>query len=480
MKLRTSYFLFAALVSVNMWAAAPAGYYSAAEGKTGAALKTALSNIVGTHTALSYDGLWTAFQTTDKRPDGKVWDIYSNTTNFTFITNQCTSYSGEGDCYNREHSFPKSWFSDATPMYTDLFHLYPSDGYVNGKRSNYPFGEVSSPTYTSNNGYSKLGPCSFPGYTDIVFEPNDELKGDMARTYFYMVTAYESKISAWTSEHLDGTTYPGFNTWSVALFRKWNTNDAVSTKETNRNDEIYTNYQHNRNPFIDHPELAEYIWGDKVGQPWYETAQTVTAPTLSTPTSANISTTTATLGGYISSLGNASITASGVEYSTTNGFVAGSGTTVNGSATTTGAFTVAVSGLTPATTYYYKAFATNSAGTGYTTQGSFTTATPSTTTPTIFTGSVVDTGTTLDFGTVTTSATKSLLIKTAYITGDLTVSVSGSMFSASTTSIPQANAESGYPLTVTYTPTAAGTHSGTLSITGGGLSGYSVSLTGKK
>jgi len=244
------------------------GYYSPAEGKTDVALKTALFSIVGSHTELSYAGLWTAFQTTDKRADGKVWDIYSNITNYTFGANQCGNYSLEGDCYNREHSFPKSWFNDATPMYTDLFHLYPSDGKVNGMRGNFPFGEVGSATYQSANSYSKLGSCSFPGYTGTVFEPNDELKGDLARTYFYMVTAYEDRVSGWSSEHLDGSSYPALNAWSVALLLKWNAQDPVSQKEIDRNNAIYTNFQHNRNPFIDHPELSEYIWGNKKGHVW--------------------------------------------------------------------------------------------------------------------------------------------------------------------------------------------------------------------
>ncbi len=282
--------LFWSLV-FSLFAQIPTGYYDIAEGKTGADLKTALFNIVSSHTQLSYTYLWTAFQYTDARADGKVWDIYSNTTNYVFGYstsggNQCGNYSKEGDCYNREHSFPKSWFNvksgdeNTVPMGTDLFHLYPSDGFVNGKRSNYAFGEVSAPTYTSNNSYCKLGPCSFPGYTGTVFEPGDDMKGDFARTYFYMVTTYQDRIVTWTgsdaAQILDVTnsatlTYPSFKQWTVNLLLKWNNQDVVDTKEINRNNVIYTNYQHNRNPFIDHPELAEYIWGDKKGMPWSST-----------------------------------------------------------------------------------------------------------------------------------------------------------------------------------------------------------------
>lgn len=262
------YFISLLLLPFILFAQAPKNYYDAAVGKTEAALKTQLGAIVGPHTERSYADLWTDFQKTDKRADGKVLDIYSSTTNYTFGTNQCGSYSGEGSCYNREHSFPKSWFNDATPMYTELFHLYPSDGYVNGKRSNYPFGEVGTTTYTSNNNYCKLGTSSFPGYTGIVFEPTDTLKGDFARTYFYMVTAYDSKVAGWVSDQLAGNQYPALSTWSVNMFLKWNSQDPVGPKERKRNEAIY-GIQKNRNPFIDYPELAEYIWGNKKGEPWF-------------------------------------------------------------------------------------------------------------------------------------------------------------------------------------------------------------------
>ena len=173
-------------------------YYQAADGRKGQALKTAMFKIIKTHNELSYKKLWTAFKTTDMRSDGKVWDMYSNVTNFTFGTDQAGNYKEEGDVYNREHSFPKSWFNDQKPMYTDLVHLVPTDAKVNGERSNYPFGETKGGKYQSINGFSKLGSCTYPGYTGIVFEPNDEYKGDFARIYFYMATAYEDKITGWS------------------------------------------------------------------------------------------------------------------------------------------------------------------------------------------------------------------------------------------------------------------------------------------
>ena len=265
-------FVLLAAVALLASAAAPNGsgtYYQNADGKKGSALKTALCGIVQTTVERDYGDLWTDFKTTDKRSDGKVWDMYSSITNFTFGTDQAGSYQKEGDVYNREHSFPKSWFGgEIKPMYTDLHHMYPTDGFVNNKRGNYPFGEVSSPTYSSSGGFSKLGPCSYSGYTGTVFEPADEYKGDFARTYFYMVTRYEEKLSDWYSKNsesratINGTTYPAFQDWQLNMLLEWATNDPVSEKEKNRNNAV-AGIQGNRNPFIDYPGLEQYIWGSK-------------------------------------------------------------------------------------------------------------------------------------------------------------------------------------------------------------------------
>ncbi len=261
-----------AAMAVCTFAAAPTGsgtYYSPANGKKGSALKTALCGIIYNRTEKSYDYLWTAFQTTDKRSDGKVWDMYSNITNFTFGTDQAGNYQKEGDVYNREHSFPKSWFGGSVmPMYSDLHHMYPTDGYVNNQRGNLPFGEVSNPTYSSSGGFSKVGPCSYSDYTGKVFEPADAYKGDFARTYFYMVTCYEEKLADWYSKNsesratIDGTKYPAFQSWQLNMLMEWATNDPVSEKEINRNNAV-AGIQGNRNPFIDYPGLEQYIWGNK-------------------------------------------------------------------------------------------------------------------------------------------------------------------------------------------------------------------------
>jgi endonuclease I len=353
-------------------AAIPPGYYNTATG-TGATLKTNLYNIINGHTSKGYDLLWTAFETTDKRADGKVWDMYSNT-NYDFSTNQCGStISGEGDCYNREHSFPASWFGgEVSPMYTDLFQVYPSDGKVNEVRGNYPYGKVGTADYTSTNG-SKRGNCVTTGYSGTVFEPADEYKGDFARTYFYMATRYENLIAGWYANStyadavLQNNNFPVFETWFLNMLGEWHVADPVSQKEIDRNDAIYA-IQGNRNPFIDHPEYVYQIWG--VGQ-------------------------------------------------------------------------------------------TNTAK--------------------IEAGIQRPNGSTLDFGTVSATATKTLQVKTADITGDLTVTVTGAMFSTSTATISLMQANTGYEISVSYTPTSSGTHTGTLTISGGGLNpAYSVSLSGKR
>ena len=245
-------------------------YYAAADGKKGAALKTALCGIIYNRTERGsaddvYKMLWNDFKTTDVRSDGKVWDMYSNITNFTFGTDQDSgNHSYEGKAYNREHSFPKSWFGGKVmPMYADLFHLYPTDGKVNENRGDLPFGETNGSNKNSANDFSKIGVCTYPGYTGTVFEPNDIYKGDFARTYFYMVTCYEEKLPDWVNKGNANITInsSGLVTWQLEMLMKWSKNDPVSAdKETPRNNAVYS-IQGNRNPFIDYPGLEEYIWG---------------------------------------------------------------------------------------------------------------------------------------------------------------------------------------------------------------------------
>ncbi len=242
----------------------PEGYYSSATGLTGKALQQALHDIIDGHTVLAYDNLYSAFLTTDIKPGNIVWDMYSDVPGGTpayvyyySAGRECGNYNSEADCYNREHSFPKSWFGDLPPMNSDLFHIYPTDGYVNNRRSNYPFGETSSATWTSTNG-SMVGPSSVTGYTGVVFEPIDEYKGDFARTYFYMATRYNGEDSQWPGSDMTQGAQP--KPWALTMLLAWHRADTVNLKERNRNNEVYK-YQHNRNPFIDDPQFVEKIWG---------------------------------------------------------------------------------------------------------------------------------------------------------------------------------------------------------------------------
>ena len=241
-------------------------YYQSADGLTASALKTALCAIIYPHTERAYSDLWEDFKSTDARADGYVWDMYSGTTNYVFGDDQASgsAITAEGDCYNREHSFPKSWFGgEVMPMYTDLMHLLPTDGYVNAKRGNYPFGEVATATYSSEGDFSKLGTSAVSGYTGTVFEPNDEYKGDFARIYFYMVTAYEELLTTWSCDMLSGDAYPALTDWVVTMLLNWAYDDPVSDKETARNEAVYA-IQGNRNPYVDYPGLEQYVWGPKM------------------------------------------------------------------------------------------------------------------------------------------------------------------------------------------------------------------------
>ncbi|MBR0525424.1 MAG: endonuclease [Prevotella sp.] len=260
-----------ALTLSMAWAQGPNGsntYYQAADGKKGEALKTAMFNIIKISSAgWSYDGLKEAYKTTDKRSDGYLRDWYSNATSYTPGSAFSGGTSAEGLGYNREHLVPQSWFDKKSPMVSDIFHVVPSDAKINNERGSDPLGEVGSSYSQSKNGYSKWGMArSGLGYTGQVFEPNDEVKGDIARAYFYMVTCYENKISTWTSSGssiyvFDGNTYPGLTSWCLTMMMRWSALDPVDDIEIARNNVIAA--KQNRNPFIDYPGLEDYIWGDK-------------------------------------------------------------------------------------------------------------------------------------------------------------------------------------------------------------------------
>ena len=252
-----------AALAFSAVAEVPAGYYNTLTGKKEGELKTAVHNIIKNFTRISsYQDLPRYFQTTDVYPDSRRWwDMYSD------IPLYAPSFNG----LNREHSFPKSWWGGSTTVgaYVDLNHLYPSEREANTAKSNFPLGVVDMNSGTPfDNGICRVG---YPvrgqgGNAAKVFEPDDQYKGDFARTYFYMVTAYQNltwKYTYMVSQNL----YPTLNQWSINLLMEWHRADPVSQKEIDRNEAVY-GFQNNRNPFIDMPELAEYLWGTKVGEPF--------------------------------------------------------------------------------------------------------------------------------------------------------------------------------------------------------------------
>ena len=272
-----NFYIVLLLVSLCSYAQPPAGYYDDANGLSGYALKNALETIIDADDdsngqpfhdiTVTYSDLWTLYETSDVRGDGKVWEMYSDC-DFTFVVDQDTGTGGSTECdkFNREHSFPRSWFGDDSghPIFNDPFHVIPSDKKVNAERGNLAFGEVASATYTSLNG-SQIGSSSIAGPTGNVFEPADEFKGDLARGIFYIAVRYQDDIASWEANDtdgdsmLDGSSNKVFEQWALEMLYNWHINDPVSAKETQRNEAIFA-HQDNRNPFIDNPQYIEDIW----------------------------------------------------------------------------------------------------------------------------------------------------------------------------------------------------------------------------
>lgn len=276
-------FLFGfVLASMFSFSQIPSGYYNSASG-TGYNLKTQLSNIIDDHNDQGYsaiDGFMASYELDSYYEPGSntILDIYSENPsaadpyNFTPETDECGNYSGEGDCYNKEHVIPQSVFNSNSPMYSDAHQLLPTDGRVNGFRGNYPFGRVDDGNLVSQSGISnptqngsKLGgnlnTGYSSGYSGTVFEPIDAFKGDIARIYFYFITRYENQVSAWSSYAMfDGSNDKVLETAFLNILLEWHSIDPVSQKEIDRNNNIYYQHQGNRNPFVDHPEYVNAIW----------------------------------------------------------------------------------------------------------------------------------------------------------------------------------------------------------------------------
>lgn len=263
--------------SITLVAQIPTGYYNTATG-SGYTLKTQLKNIITNgHIDRGYNALYDAYILSDSdqyyENDNTVLDMYSENPvgndayNYNHNDRLCGNYNSENDCYNREHIFPQGFFNENLPMRSDIHHIVPTDGYVNNRRSNYPFGEVSSASYTSQNG-SKVGNNTFDAYNGVVFEPINEFKGDIARMLLYFATRYEdeSTSNTWESHSvannpMNGNKNQFYETWYIKLLYKWHLQDPVNQREIDRNNEAYK-FQGNRNPFIDHPEYVAQIWSN--------------------------------------------------------------------------------------------------------------------------------------------------------------------------------------------------------------------------
>lgn len=399
--MKKNYFLnLFVLISFTLWAQIPAGYYNTATG-TGYTLKTQLRNIIASgHVDKGYDALYNAYKTTDTdlfyENDNSVLDMYSeNPTgpdpyNYQHNVRLCGTYSSENQCYNREHIFPQGFFNSIAPMVSDAHHITPTDGYVNNRRSNYPFGKVNAASWTSQNG-SKVGSSATAGYSGTVFEPINEFKGDIARMLLYFAVRYENEVlsGGWDAHNsapentLDGTKTQFYEEWYIKLLLSWHVQDPVSAREISRNNAIYA-YQGNRNPFIDNQDYALQIWGHLID---------VEAPSIPTNLNfSNVSYTSLTLN-WTASTDNVAVT--GYNIFKDNVFLA-----------TTSNLAYNVTGLSTNTTYNFKVQAKDAAGnlSGFSTVVSPTTLTDgeAPTNPTNLTSSnVSSTGLTLNWSAAT-------------------------------------------------------------------------------
>jgi endonuclease I len=256
-------FVIIFLLPVLAFGQIPPNYYFSAAGKQGPFLLNALHNIIKGHIPVLSTNIHTIMERTDAKPNGKVWDLYGYVPSgpqnyeYTFGTMACGVFAIESDCYDLEYVWPKAWFNDQSIPSVDLFNIYPADAFVQSKRALLPYGTAFTASYTSLN-WSKVGACGDNGYTGTIFEPNNDMKGDIARAYFYMSTRYYAEDGFWGSSA--ATNKSTILPWQMSVLLSWNQYDPVSAKELARNDTIYYKYQANRNPFIDHPQFADSIW----------------------------------------------------------------------------------------------------------------------------------------------------------------------------------------------------------------------------
>lgn len=280
-------FVLMACVAVGASAEFKAGYYNKMNGKSGAALKAAAKECVQSHQTLVYTDLPNYWQYSDVYPElvngcKRWWDMYSDAV-YLIQRGQNGKSSFSANKMQREHSVPKSWWKDQTgsveytPAYSDMWNLYPSDGAANQAKLNYPLGLTASTSF--DNGVTKVGGAQtgYGGGSRNVFEPDDEYKGDFARAYMYVATVYDD--INWVINYMyKKETYPTLVPWAKEMLLQWCRQDPVDQKEIDRNN-VVEQYQGNRNPFVDFPELAEYIWGTRTTEVFYVDQQEGSDPT---------------------------------------------------------------------------------------------------------------------------------------------------------------------------------------------------------
>lgn len=252
-------FLVSVMPALPMLAQIPEGYYSSLKGKKGAELKTAIHNIIKNAKVLEYGSkkghTWWGFWSTDRDERGYFIDRYSSESEWVKSTSQGAAGAG----MNIEHSFPKSWWGGAkNQAYEDLYNLMPCESRINSTKSNYPMGKVVSGD--KGNGWTKVGEG-----TDgkKYWEPADPWKGDFARGYMYMATAYQDYTWKGTQalQILQQGAYPTLQKWAYTLYIQWAKADEPNALEIKRNNDV-AKIQENRNPYVDFPNLMEYVWGD--------------------------------------------------------------------------------------------------------------------------------------------------------------------------------------------------------------------------
>lgn len=243
-----------------------AGYYVGVEalvanGTRCAPLKTALHDLIDGHTSITYGDVPDFMCASDIDINGNIINRYAN------LTGNCPNSGSLPGSFNRDHVFPSSWWggSSGSTQYSDIHNLFPSDASTNSAKSNYALGLVGSASYTSSNG-TKVGADSPNCMANDVFEPIAIYKGDFARVFLYMATRYEDIIVGWETQNgtgnnaMNGDPFTVYESCLLDLILQWHANDPVSQLEIDRNDAIF-GVQENRNPFVDHPEYVDMIWG---------------------------------------------------------------------------------------------------------------------------------------------------------------------------------------------------------------------------